>query len=59
MTCTHGAPHMIHDERPDAIDTMVMFETMSIRRRYVEACQRLHIPPRQLSPVVLMQRSVA
>ena len=44
--------------RPDAIDKDVMTNTIQIRQMYQQARARLHLPPKELSPVVLMQRSV-
>jgi len=44
--------------RPDKIDKMVYSETFKIRSMYYEACSRLGLTPRDLTPVTLMQRSV-
>ena len=44
--------------RPDKIDKMVFSETHAIRKEYQEARERLHLPPKELSPIVIMQRSV-
>ena len=46
------------NERPDAIDKDVLTNTLQVRKMYADARQRLHLPPKELSPVVLMQRSV-
>jgi hypothetical protein len=46
------------DERPDQIDKMVFTETQQIRRLHAEACKRLGLAQRKMTPVTLMQRSV-
>jgi hypothetical protein len=46
------------DERPDNIDKMVYTETMQLRKLYEDACERLGLKPRKLTPVTIMQRSV-
>ena len=46
------------NDRPDAIDKMVYTETTKIRKLYEEACKRRGVKPRELSPIVIMQRSV-
>lgn len=49
----------MNERRPDQIDKMVYSETLRVRQLYYSACERLRQKPRQLSPVVLMQRSVS
>lgn len=44
--------------RPDDLDKDVYTNTMQLRKIYYDACDKLHIPPRKLTPVTLMQRSV-
>lgn len=46
------------ETRPDSIDKDVYTSTIQIRKLYEDACLRLHIRPRELTPVTLMQRSV-
>ena len=44
--------------RPDHVDRMVFTETVQLRQMYDASRHRLHLPPKNLTPVVLMQRSV-
>jgi len=46
------------DTRPDNIDKLVFMATLTVRQQYKDACKRLNLQPRELSPVTLMQRSV-
>lgn len=46
------------ESRPDAIDKAVYTETCQLRQMYDASRKRLRLPPKELTPVTLMQRSV-
>jgi len=46
------------NDRPDNIDKMVFSATHAVRKDYHAACYRLGLRSRDLTPPVLMQRSV-
>jgi hypothetical protein len=47
------------DNRPDQLDKMVYTETWRVRNMYYEICRKLGLIPKTLTPVTLMQRSIA